>query len=111
MNSNFTFEDAKNDVISYLSSQDEHYFHDQGLTKDMVLQNANLIGLLSDEHLRCVSRYGCEREWSCKDACDSDPGIGFILESEKTTLSEKLSSLSHPSKNHSIKGKDFEPSI
>jgi len=69
------YEDAKKDVINYLSEQENEYFTERNTTREAVFSDTELIAHLASEHLACVTCFGCEREWSVKDACDSDPGI------------------------------------
>ncbi len=71
----FSYDDAKNDILEYLWLQNENYFSERGTTEEQVLENEELIDRLAAEHLKCVMRFGVEREWSCKDACDNSPGI------------------------------------
>ena len=70
-----TTNEAERDILGYLKAQDDSWFEKRGRTKFEVLADGALISRLVDEHLRCVNRYGCDREWSVKDACESDPGI------------------------------------
>lgn len=74
----FTYADALADVIDYLKAQDEDYFTSRGQTKEAVLRDRNLLSDCASEHLHCVTRFGNDREWSCKDACDNEPGIGGV---------------------------------
>ena len=67
--------DAAKDVIEYLTGQDEAYFTERGRNKDEVLNDPVIISEIAAEHLRCVNRYGNERAWSVKDACDIEPGF------------------------------------
>lgn len=69
------FYDAKEDVINYLKQQDDNYFLSRNTTRDTVLSDTDLIDHIASEHLACVTRFDCEREWSVKDACDVSPGI------------------------------------
>lgn len=71
----FTREDAMDDVEKYLSSQPDKYFADRGTTRDAVLCDDGILADIAAEHYKCVLHFGNDREWSCKDACDSDPGI------------------------------------
>lgn len=68
-------EEAKKDVINYLSLQEDAYFNERNTTREAVLSDNELIAHIASEHLSCVTRFGCERDWSVKDACDSFPGI------------------------------------
>ena len=63
------------DVVNYLRAQGEHYFTCRGTTKTAVLNDSDRISLIASEHRKCVERFGNEREWSVKDACDNAPGI------------------------------------
>lgn len=68
-------DDARSDIVFYLETQDEDYFAERGRTKEEVLSDGELIDKLAAEHQKCVNSFGCEREWSCRDACDNEPGI------------------------------------
>lgn len=69
------WDEARTDVVNYLEAQSEAYFAERGRRREDVMRDNELIDKLASEHEKCVNRFGCEREWSCKDACDSDPGI------------------------------------
>lgn len=71
----FTFEDAKRDVIKYLSKQSDDYFAARDTTRQAVLSNEAIIDRLASEHHKCVCSFGCDRVWSCRDACDDVPGL------------------------------------
>lgn len=71
----YTFASFRDEVIDYLIAQDEEYFAERGTTKAYVLANDELIRDIAEEHYRCVERYGVDRAWSLRDACDNDPGI------------------------------------
>lgn len=71
----FSRDEAEHDIISYLTNQDDTYFEERGTSKAAVLSNDCLIDNLASEHYKCVMSFGNEREWSCRDACDHDPGI------------------------------------
>lgn len=86
--------EAKEDIVAYLTAQDAAYFADRGTTKEQVLQDTLLLGLLADEHRKCVNNFGNDREWSCKDACDSDPGISPSQTQENPSLADKIRSAS-----------------
>lgn len=73
----FTFKQAREDVIAYLSDQDEEYFDKRCCVKAKVLVDDDLIDRLAAEHLKCVTQFGNDRDWSVQNACDSDPGVGF----------------------------------
>lgn len=73
--STFDMDAALDDITTYLHSQEEQYFIERGTTSTSVLSNNELLHDLASEHHRCVTRYGADRAWSCKDACDSAPGI------------------------------------
>ncbi len=62
----------------YLEAQDNSYFQERGRTKEDVLLDSELLGALAAEHMKCVNNFGNQREWSCKDACDCEPGITGI---------------------------------
>lgn len=83
----FTYEDAKQDILTYLSGQDEDYFLQRNTSKQNILENSGVIDMLASEHYRCVIRYCCDRTWSCEDACDSDPGF---YQKAANTLEEKI---------------------
>ena len=86
-----SFEDWKNrqesmqDVVLYLTLKDENYFSERDTSKKEVLQNEDLLKRLADEHYKCVHEFGCEREWSIKDACDNEPGIWPDKKDKETT--------------------------
>ncbi len=71
----FSREIAKQDVLEYLRQQDDEYFTSRGTTKDKVFNDAALLYDIIQEHYKCVMCFGNDREWSCKDACDNEPGI------------------------------------
>lgn len=71
----FGYVQARADIIEYLSAQPEDYFTQRGRSKREVLRDTETIADLTCEHLHCVKRFGNDREWSCKDACDIAPGI------------------------------------
>lgn len=70
-----TRDEAIKDIVSYLNAQPNEYFEERSTTKEEVLNDRGIILSLANEHLYCVNRIGCDREWSCKDACDNDPGF------------------------------------
>lgn len=72
---NFSRSIAMKDVEKYLYEQDDEYFTSRGTTKEKVLTNDMILADIAQEHYKCVMCFGNEREWSCKDACDNDPGI------------------------------------
>ena len=74
-----TKEEARKDILKYLESQSPEYFEKRSTTHLDVIQSEDIIQSLVDEHMHCVNRLGCNREWSCKDACDNDPGIRRVL--------------------------------
>ncbi len=76
MSNVFDLSTAREDVVGYLSRQDDAYFAARGKTKDAVLADSGLIDALAAEHLKCVMQFGNDREWSVKDACNVEPGIG-----------------------------------
>lgn len=71
----FSREEAMDDIIKYLSAQDEEYFAERETTKSKVLSDDTILADLRDEHYKCVMNFGNDRDWSCRDACDNDPGI------------------------------------
>lgn len=71
----FGYKQARADIIKYLSTQPECYFTQRGRSKVEVLNDTETIADLACEHMHCVTRFGNDREWSCKDACDHTPGI------------------------------------
>lgn len=71
----FSREEAMDDIIKYLSAQDEEYFTERETTKSKVLSDDTILADLRDEHYKCVMNFGNDRDWSCRDACDNDPGI------------------------------------
>lgn len=70
-----TWEAARQDILSYLAAQDAAYFAERGRTREEVLADASLIDDLTAEHWKCVNSFGNDREWSCQDACDNEPGF------------------------------------
>ena len=74
-----TKEEARKDIIKYLEAQDPEYFQKRSTTFFDVIQSEDIMQSLVDEHMHCVNRLGCNREWSYMDACDNDPGIRRIL--------------------------------
>lgn len=70
-----TFDAARQDVVRYLTRQDDKYFEERGTTRNAVFCDYEQIDLVASEHLKCVNSYGCDAEWSLKDACDVEPGI------------------------------------
>lgn len=86
----FTFADAKNDIFTYLAVQDETYFSMRNTTKEHVMNDAEMIEKLANEHYHCVTRFGCDRAWSYKDACDSDPGF---FEKNAASLEGKIGTI------------------
>lgn len=71
----FSRDDAEQDVIDYLTKQNDTYFEDRGTTRDEVLSNCCLIDAISADHYKYVMSFGSEREWSCGNACDHALGI------------------------------------
>lgn len=67
--------EAITDIFKYLKSQSDDYFEARSTTLQQLLKNENALEAIVGEHMRCVNRYGCDREWSCQDACDNDPGF------------------------------------
>ena len=70
-----TEQEAKSDILKYLKAQDPEYFAERSTTYLDVITSEDIMQELIEEHMRCVNRYGCDREWSCKDACDCEPGF------------------------------------
>lgn len=70
-----SYNEARKDVVDFLNSRPPEWFEEYDRTKWSVLNDAQLIEELVNEHLRCVNRYGCDRQWSVEDACTSNPGI------------------------------------
>lgn len=70
-----TFDAARQDVIRYLTTKDDKYFEERGTTRNAVFCDYEQLDLIASEHLKCVNSYGCDIEWSLKDACDVEPGI------------------------------------
>lgn len=70
-----TREEARADIEGYLGSQSEEYFAERGQSREEVLNNEEIMDSLVNEHMACVNRYGVERDWSVKDACDVEPGF------------------------------------
>ena len=68
-------QEARSDIIKYLQAQEPEYFAKRSTTYFDVVGNEDVMQNLVEEYMRCVNRYGCDREWSCKDACDNDPGF------------------------------------
>lgn len=71
----FSREEAMDDIIKYLSAQDDEYFTERETTKSKVLSDDAILADLRDEHYKCVMNFGNDRDWSYRDACDNDPGI------------------------------------
>lgn len=67
--------EAITDIFKYLKSQPDDYFEARSTTLQQLLKDENALEAIVGEHMRCVNRYNCDREWSCKDACDNDPGF------------------------------------
>jgi len=72
----FIYNECRQDVIAYLSQQEEEYFTKRGCTKEAILNDKEVIDKIAFEHKKCVTSFGCDQEWSCKHACDCDPGFG-----------------------------------
>ena len=70
-----TKQEARSDILKYLEAQDPEYFAERSTTYLDVVQSEDIMQELVDEHMHCVNRFGCDREFSCKDACDNEPGI------------------------------------
>lgn len=70
-----SYTEAWGDIMNYLKSRSKEWYEERERTKESVLNDADLIDELTNEHLRCVNRYGCDREWSVQDACCCEPGI------------------------------------
>lgn len=65
----------RQEVINYLTEQEDSYFACRGTTKTAVLADTERIDRIAAEHRKCVEQFGCDRAWSLADACGSDPGI------------------------------------
>lgn len=70
-----TPEEAERDIINYLASQDEEFFDERKMSREEFLGNSTMMQAIAAEHLRCANRYGCERDWSCADACNNAPDL------------------------------------
>lgn len=74
--SNFlNYDMAMDDIKYYLQSRSDDWFAERRRGKEEVLEDKELLDELATEHLRSVNKCGCDRDWSCADACDCDPGI------------------------------------
>lgn len=64
-------EAARADIIEFLTNQNERWFEETcHRYKAEILANNALIEALATEHLRCVNRFGNDRDWSAQDACN-----------------------------------------
>lgn len=64
-------EAARADIIEHLSGLEESWFEETcHRYKAEILANNALIEALATEHLRCVNRFGNDRDWSAQDACN-----------------------------------------
>ena len=86
-----TYAEARGDIVTYLMTQSADYFTERGTTKEQILQDTDLLDILASEHMKCVNNFGNEREWSCQDACDVEPGIGKSPSQEKPSLDAQIS--------------------
>lgn len=86
----FTFQEAREEVLGYLKLQEESYFMEHETTEEAVLANSDLIDEVAFEHLHCVNSFGCDPNWSLKDACDNDPGIWMGLCSAERELATRV---------------------
>lgn len=66
----FSYEDARNDVIQYLSKQDDKYFAERGYTKDILLDD-DVIDNIVVNHMDTVRNFNCSRDHSCEEACNN----------------------------------------
>lgn len=71
----FKYEDAYNDIIAYLNELSDERFIEFGTTREKVMADKEKLEELASEHYKCVTQFGNDRIWSCKDACESDPGF------------------------------------
>lgn len=71
----FKYEDAYNDIIAYLNELSDERFTEFGTTRENVMADKEKLEELAFEHYKCVTQFGNDRIWSCKDACESDPGF------------------------------------
>ncbi len=71
----FKYEDAYNDIIAYLNELSDECFIEFGTTREKVMEDKEKLKELASEHYKCVTQFGNDRMWSCKDACESDPGF------------------------------------
>lgn len=69
------YEDAYNDIIDYLDGLSDEHFVEYGTTREAVMADKDKLEELAFEHYKCVNNFGNERSWSCKDACEFDPGF------------------------------------
>ena len=69
------YETSRFEIECYLKTQPEAYFIERGTTLEQVLNDQELMDNLTHEHRKSVYDYGCDPDWSAKDACDNEPGI------------------------------------
>lgn len=72
-----TEEDALSDIRQYLAQQNGQYFADRRTTKEEVLADTELLGKLAGRHHCMVNMFDGDRQNSCMNACDYDPGINM----------------------------------
>jgi len=82
--------EAREDVLSYLSRQEDTYFLARDTTKAAVLQDPGLVDVIAAEYMKGVNIFGNERAWACKDACDAKPSIGVAENKEKPSLPDQI---------------------
>lgn len=70
-----SYGEARKDIVDFLNSRPPEWFEEYDRTKWSVLNDAQLIEELVNEHLICVNRYGCDRRLSISGACTLYPGI------------------------------------
>jgi hypothetical protein len=66
----FSYEDARKDVVQYLSKQDDRYFTEIGYTKDVLLDDG-VIDNIVVAHMDTVRTFNCSRDYSCEEACNN----------------------------------------
>lgn len=71
----FSYEDARKDVVQYLSKQDDKYFTERGYTKDVLLDDG-VIDNIVVAHMDTMRTFNYSRNYSCEEACNN---ILFIL--------------------------------
>lgn len=76
-NEALTEEEALSDVRQYLEQQPDQYFADRRTTKEEVLADTELLGKLAGRHHCMVNMFDGDRQNSCMNACDYEPGINM----------------------------------